>query len=239
MGPGLLRRRGRAGRVDRARDALIIRNIGGQRVGAQLEERLRPARSGHAASASPNGRSGRRGRRSPSGAASRPATNAVTVHGCTGTIDIADIVADNGADLLEIIGKSLAFVGTNAFIGAHHGAEVMVAIAPPWAELIAATYPDIADVQAQLLRPRQAADQRGGPTAHRRQRRGERPRRRRRVRAPRRVARARARDRQRRPRQPPRARAALLRTDASGDAYLPAHDDRHHASSARRIRTAG
>ena len=48
------------------------------------------------------------------------------MHGCTGTIDIADIVADNGADLLEIIGKSLAFVGTNAFIGAHHGAEIMV-----------------------------------------------------------------------------------------------------------------
>ena len=65
----------------------------------------------------------------------------MTVHGATGTIDIADIVADNGVDLLEIIGKSLAFVGTNAFIGAHHGAEIMVAIAPPWAELIAATLP--------------------------------------------------------------------------------------------------
>ena len=33
--------------------------------------------------------------------------NAVTVHGCTGTIDVADITADNGADLLEIIGKSI------------------------------------------------------------------------------------------------------------------------------------
>jgi hypothetical protein len=77
-------------------------------------------------------------------------TNAVTVHGATGTIDIADIVADNGVDLLEIIGKSLAFVGTNAFIGAHHGAEIMVAIAPPWAELIARAYPAITDVQAQL-----------------------------------------------------------------------------------------
>jgi hypothetical protein len=30
--------------------------------------------------------------------------DAVTVHGCTGTIDIADITADSGADLLEIIG---------------------------------------------------------------------------------------------------------------------------------------
>ena len=76
--------------------------------------------------------------------------NAVTVHGCTGTIDVADIVADNGRDLLEVIGKSLAFAGTNAFIGAHHGAEIMVCLAPPWAELIAKTYPSIADVQQQL-----------------------------------------------------------------------------------------
>jgi hypothetical protein len=77
-------------------------------------------------------------------------TDAVTVHGATGTIDVADIVADNGVDLLEIVGKSLAFVGTNAFIGAHHGAEIMVAIAPPWAELIARAYPSIGDVQQQL-----------------------------------------------------------------------------------------
>jgi hypothetical protein len=76
--------------------------------------------------------------------------SAVTVHGATGTIDIADIVADNGVDLLEIIGKSLAFPGTNAFLGTHHGAEIMIAIAPPWADLIAADYPDVADVQAQL-----------------------------------------------------------------------------------------
>jgi hypothetical protein len=76
--------------------------------------------------------------------------NAVTVHGATGTIDVADIVADNGVDLLEIIGKSLAFAGTNAFIGAHHGAEIMVAIAPPWADLIAASYPNLEDVQERL-----------------------------------------------------------------------------------------
>src|SRR5450756_971258 len=76
--------------------------------------------------------------------------DAVTVHGCTGTIDVADIVADNGVDLLELIGKSLAFPGTNAFIGAHHGAEILVCLAPPWADLIAAAYPDLADVQERL-----------------------------------------------------------------------------------------
>ena len=78
------------------------------------------------------------------------AGNAVTVHGCTGTVDIADIVSQNGADLLELIGKSLAFAGTNAFIGAHHGAEIMVCIAPPWADRIAAEYPAVEDVQQRL-----------------------------------------------------------------------------------------
>ncbi len=77
--------------------------------------------------------------------------DALTVHGVTGTIDIADILCTNGADLVEIIGKSLAFPGTNAFIGgSHHGAEILVAIAPPWADLIASAYPDIETVQEML-----------------------------------------------------------------------------------------
>jgi hypothetical protein len=76
--------------------------------------------------------------------------DAVTVHGCTGTIDVADIVADNGRDLLTIIGRSLAFVGTNAMIGSHHGAEILVAIAPPWADLIGASVPALEDVQQHL-----------------------------------------------------------------------------------------
>ena len=81
-----------------------------------------------------------------------PGVNAVTVHGCTGTIDVADIVADNGRDLVAVIGKSLAVLGTNAFIGSHHGAELMVAIAPPWAELIDASFADLDDVCAELWR---------------------------------------------------------------------------------------
>jgi len=76
--------------------------------------------------------------------------DAVTVHGCTGTMDIADIVADRGADLVELIGKSLAFLGTNAFIGPGHGAEILLALAPPWADLIAAEYPRIEELQSAL-----------------------------------------------------------------------------------------
>ena len=67
-----------------------------------------------------------------------------------GTCDVADITADNGLDLLEVVGKSLAWPGTNAFIGSHHGGEVMVCLAPPWADLIAADYPTIEEVQERL-----------------------------------------------------------------------------------------
>jgi hypothetical protein len=126
---------------------LVMRNIGGQVVGVSSKSVFgQPGRVvgivvGEWEERSPW---------APLGERRGVAGDAVTIHGCTGTIDVADIVADNGADLLEIIGKSLAFVGTNAFIGGHHDAEIFVCLAPPWADLIAATYPDIHDVQERL-----------------------------------------------------------------------------------------
>ena len=78
------------------------------------------------------------------------AGNAVTVHGCTGTMDVADTASTSGAQLVEVIAKSLAYPGTNAFIGAHHGAQMLVAIAPPWAERIAADVGGVAEVQERL-----------------------------------------------------------------------------------------
>jgi hypothetical protein len=128
---------------------LIIRNVGGQRVGLNSKSVFgQPGRVAGICVGEWEERSPwaplaeRRG--------APPGVNAVTVHGCTGTIDVADIVADNGRDLLQIIGSSLAFPGTNAMIGSHHGAQVMVAIAPPWADLVAATHPAIEDVQERL-----------------------------------------------------------------------------------------
>jgi len=79
--------------------------------------------------------------------------DAVTVKDVTGTIDVADISADSAAELLEIIGKSLAFPGTNAFIDRDaDDPEIMIAIAPPWADRIAAEFPDIEAVQETLHR---------------------------------------------------------------------------------------
>jgi hypothetical protein len=150
MGPGCFGgEAGNGASIGRA-TRLIIRNIGGQKVGVNSKSVFgQPGRVSGICVAEWEERSPwaplseRRG--------VRPGANALTAHGATGTIDIADIVADNGVDLLEIIGKSLAFVGTNAFIGRHHGAEIMVSIAPPWADLIAGAYPDMEDVQAKLF----------------------------------------------------------------------------------------
>jgi hypothetical protein len=75
--------------------------------------------------------------------------NAVTAYGCIGTMDIADVAADRGDVLVELIGKSLAYPGTNAYIS-HWGAETMVALAPPWADFIAADYPSIEETQQAL-----------------------------------------------------------------------------------------
>src|SRR5262249_39111508 len=75
--------------------------------------------------------------------------DAVTVHGCIGTMDVADIEAEPGAVLSEMIGKSIAYPATNAYIS-HAGAQVMVALAPPWAELIAADHPDIEEATHRL-----------------------------------------------------------------------------------------
>ena len=91
------------------------------------------------------------------------------------------------------------------------------ALAPPWADLIAKAYPDIEDVQERLWahaalpvdRWPAAAPGEGGR---------ERPRRRRRSRAPGGEPRAHAGHGVRRPRQPARARAAQLRADPCGDA---------------------
>jgi hypothetical protein len=149
MGPGCFGgEAGNGASIGRA-SRLIMRNVGGQKVGLNSKSVFgQPGRVSGICVAEWEERSPWPPLSERRGVAA--STNAVTVHGATGTIDVADIVADNGVDLLEIVGKSLAFVGTNAFIGAHHGAEIMVALAPPWADLIAATSPDIADVQAAL-----------------------------------------------------------------------------------------
>ncbi len=125
---------------------LVMRNVGGQRVGETSKSVFgQPGRVTGIVVAEWEERSPwaplaeRRGVRG----------DAVTVYGCIGTMDIADVAADGGAVLAELIGKSLAYPGTNAYIS-HWGAETMVAIAPPWADLLANEYGSIEYLQQAL-----------------------------------------------------------------------------------------
>jgi hypothetical protein len=129
---------------------LIMRNVGGQRVGVNSKSVFgQPGRVSGICVAEWEERSPwppfARRRGVPEG------INAVTVHGVTGTIDIADIYCRDGASLTELIGRSLAFPGTNAYLGDHHGAELLLCIAPPWADLIARSYPTLDELQAALF----------------------------------------------------------------------------------------
>jgi hypothetical protein len=76
--------------------------------------------------------------------------DAVTVYGAMGTVNVCDLSATNGHELLEIIGKSAAYPGANGFLVATAFSEVLIAVNPVWAELIARDVPSASDVQ-QLL----------------------------------------------------------------------------------------
>ncbi|MBU6268581.1 MAG: hypothetical protein KGN34_13630 [Sphingomonadales bacterium] len=76
--------------------------------------------------------------------------NAVTAFGTMGTVNVLDTTSQRPAHFLEMIGKSLPYVGTNAFSPSMAYCEVMVAINPIWAEILGKELPDIADVQEQL-----------------------------------------------------------------------------------------
>jgi hypothetical protein len=76
--------------------------------------------------------------------------NAVTSFGTMGTMNIIDTTSHKARDFLEMIGKSLAYPGCNAFSGAVPFCEMLVAINPICAEIIGRELPNIEDVQEYL-----------------------------------------------------------------------------------------
>ncbi|TAK99325.1 MAG: hypothetical protein EPO08_16675 [Rhodospirillaceae bacterium] len=78
--------------------------------------------------------------------------NAVTSFGTMGTMNILDTTSQAASDFLEMIGKSLAYVGANCFSPSMPFCEMMVAINPICAEIIAREIPRIEDVQERLWR---------------------------------------------------------------------------------------
>jgi hypothetical protein len=78
--------------------------------------------------------------------------NAVTSFGTMGTMNVIDTTSHGATDFLEMIGKSLAYPGTNCFSGAVPFGEVLVALNPICAEIVGREMPKIADVQECLWR---------------------------------------------------------------------------------------
>jgi hypothetical protein len=75
--------------------------------------------------------------------------NAVTAFGGMGTMNIVD--PGNDPDLLlDQIGRSIAYPGANGFAHAITYSEVLIAINPIWAEMIARAYPTAEDVQRAI-----------------------------------------------------------------------------------------
>jgi hypothetical protein len=78
--------------------------------------------------------------------------NAVTAFGGMGTMNVLDTTSQKPSEFLEMIGKSIAYPGTNCFSPSMPYGEVLVAINPIWAELFAEEMPDVEDLQEALWR---------------------------------------------------------------------------------------
>ena len=76
--------------------------------------------------------------------------DAVTAFGAMGTMNMIDTTSQKPAEFLEMIGKSLAYPGTNCFSPAVPFGEVLVALNPICAEIVGREMPDIEDVQEVL-----------------------------------------------------------------------------------------
>jgi hypothetical protein len=76
--------------------------------------------------------------------------NAVTAFGGMGTMNVLDTTSQKPSEFLEMIGKSIAYPGTNCFSPSMPYGEVLVAINPIWAGLFAQEMPEMEDLQEAL-----------------------------------------------------------------------------------------
>ena len=78
------------------------------------------------------------------------AGDAVTAFSTNGTMNIVDNSSETADLLLDRIGRSLAYPGSNGFRPHAEYTTVGVGINPVWAAIIGKAYPDMADVQQRL-----------------------------------------------------------------------------------------
>lgn len=129
---------------------LVLRNVGGQRVGDTSKSVFgQPARVAGLCLAEWEEESPW-----PSLAEQRgfAATDeVVTVHGGKGTFPFADINNDDPRDLLYLVAKTLAFPLANLYLGqtATHG-ETVVCFNPVWSQRFAETFPELDSLRAYV-----------------------------------------------------------------------------------------
>ncbi len=78
--------------------------------------------------------------------------SAVTAFGVLGSANILNSYGSSGAEILEVVGKSLGFMGNNNMDHSAQFAHQVVALNPVWAKIVAAEFPKIEDVQEVLYR---------------------------------------------------------------------------------------
>jgi hypothetical protein len=77
--------------------------------------------------------------------------SSVTVFGVLGTTNIIDTLGTDGREILEVVGKSLGFMGNNNMDKGSAFAHQLVALNPVWAQKVFLDFPKMEDVQEQLL----------------------------------------------------------------------------------------
>jgi hypothetical protein len=125
---------------------LISRNVGGELIGETSKSTFgHPARL----AAIVVGEWEEQSPWAPLGVREGAGSDAVTSFVTTGTADVVDVYAASGRDLATIIGHSLT-APAQATIISPWGGDMLLALCPPWATLIAADFPAIEDVQHYL-----------------------------------------------------------------------------------------
>lgn len=78
------------------------------------------------------------------------AGDAVTAFPALGTANVIDTIGESGGDLLQVIGKSIAYMGAPGYLAATAFSEIAIAINPVWAKLIAKDVGNMDEVRLAL-----------------------------------------------------------------------------------------
>jgi hypothetical protein len=67
-----------------------------------------------------------------------------------GTMNICETLVSTAEEIIDFVGRSLAYRGANGFLSCIPYSETIVAINPVWAQIIADRHPDVDDVRERI-----------------------------------------------------------------------------------------